>query len=197
MRLFYRGLKFIMRDVLIGLEMTEAQVSPVVDHFPCFLRTAELVQLQNGTSGSLQVRTGQVDLRSRHLTFVDHRLDVLIQIRLHAAAGACRRDTKRKIEPRKGYAHRGIERRIAAGRIEEMFMHADQSGNDSIAAQVENLGTAWDGNVGPDCANPFISDDDSLVFCRRRATSIDHANMRQYHHRRVNSHEFMHRCRQG
>src|SRR5439155_23713667 len=71
--------------------------------------------------------------------------------------------------------------------IEHVVMHADESGNDAIAVEVEDLGAR--GRIsfggGADRLNLPIRKHDGLVGYRCGTRAVNHADMLQCDHRRV------------
>ncbi len=118
-------------------------------------------------------------LRTGHAAGIDELLHVEVGVGLQAAGGARGGDAAGQIEARKAEGLLGVHGNAAARGIEEMLVHADQSGDDGGAAEVEKLRagrTAWSAAHGGDFA---MVDDDGLVLDRRRAGAIDDAHVLQ------------------
>ena len=60
-----------------------------------------------------------------------------------------------------------------------MLVHADQAGNDGVAGEIHALGRRRDVDRFPDGRDFAVVDQDGLILGRRRAGSVDDANVNQ------------------
>ena len=63
-------------------------------------------------------------------------------------------------------------------------MHSDQTGNHSLPAEVDHLGSGRDFTWEPDLA---VIDDDQLILARRSARSVDNSSVSQRNKRLIDS----------
>ena len=85
-RLFDRRLKLVARDVHVGLEGSDTLVGPVVHQLARVFGAGELVHLHEQVGlRALQIRTGDIDVRSGHQAGVDHLLQVQVGVGLDAS----------------------------------------------------------------------------------------------------------------
>ena len=61
-----------------------------------------------------------------------------------------------------------------------MVVHADETRQDGVAFEIDNLGRARDLRIGgrTNPINLSVANDDGLVFTSRRAGAVDHAYVR-------------------
>ena len=90
---------------------------------------------------ALEVRPGDDDARAGHAAGVDQPLDVEVGVRLEGAGGARGGDAGGEIEAREAEAMLDIHRDASAAGIEEMLVHADQSGDDGLAGEIDDART--------------------------------------------------------
>src|SRR5262249_4535144 len=83
-RLADGGAQFLARAVLVGLEGRGAPLRPVCDRLPGILGTGQLADLEVGNPGSVEVGTGDVEMRSGNGAALDGALQLQLGLRLDA-----------------------------------------------------------------------------------------------------------------
>src|SRR5882762_7072738 len=165
-------------EIHVRLERSDAAVGPVVDKLAGLVGTAQVMHLDEGAVGSLQVRTGNVEVRADEFAFIDRSLQVQVGIGLHAAGGSKGGYAAGEIEARRGERHlRDQQRRLVippavlvrAGDVEKMVVHAHDARHDGVPVQVNNGGPAgsWGVGAGLDGGDLAAFYDDVLIVHRR------------------------------
>ena len=145
-------------------------VGPVVHRAAEFGGAVQAVHLLCPGDVAFQVRPGEPDLGAGHEAAVDVALDLDVGVGLDAAGGAQGGDASRQIEAREAGGH--LVEDAAAGRVEEMVVHAHQAGEDGVAAQIDPL------RAGRGCRGDLAAHDvDRLVLARRGAGAVDDPDM--------------------
>src|SRR6266481_9421217 len=131
------GRKFRRRDEHVRLEIVHALIEPEVDGLSCVIRAGELLQLQGPTASAFKIGSGNVDLRARRFAPVNLLLKLQIGVRLERTGGADGRNAASKVQTWKAERHLA-EDAVAHG-IKHMVVHADETGDDTVAMQIEHL----------------------------------------------------------
>src|SRR5215470_17300795 len=135
-RLVNGGLEFAARDVHIRLEGSDAAVCPVVDELLCLLRAAQLVHLEKVAVGSLEIRSGDVDVRTRQAASIDFPTQIQIRIGLDTSRCAHGGHTIREIESGSRKSHLRCQQWLFAmvlaievwpRNIEKMVVHSHKA----------------------------------------------------------------------
>src|SRR5882757_3520528 len=192
MRVLNGHLELFGLDAHVGLEGGDALRGPVVNGAAGIIRVDESMQLRYHTEEIADVRTGDAQLRSRLFTRVDDLLQGEVRVRLHAPSGARSGNAAREIQPWSAVEHLDIERQSILAtlgtRIKEVFVHADETGDDGFAGEIQNLRVLWIGvlELGAlHAADLATLDVDALILHRGGARAVDDAHMRQHQHRRI------------
>lgn len=88
---------------------------------------------------AFEIRRRDVHLWTNDAPAVDQLLDFQIVVRLDTARCTNCRHAERQIEPRKTGSHVRVHWRIAAHRKKHVVVHADQTGQNCVAFQIEHL----------------------------------------------------------
>jgi hypothetical protein len=146
-RMVRSGFQFLGRDVHVGLERGHAFCCPVVDEPRRIVRPGELVQLRPDRRRAFEIWAGQEQFWPRNFAFVDFLLHRDVRVGLQTSGRPRRRYASGKIQPWRGVRHFAVERQQAGSsigqRIEEVLMHPDQSGEDRLAAHVQDFRAGW------------------------------------------------------
>jgi hypothetical protein len=132
-------------------------------------------------------------LRAGHAACVDHLLDVQVGVRFERARRAGGSYSAGQVQAGETHAVLDIERHTASGRIEQVLVHADQTGHHCVTRQVQarcaigNLGLG----AGAECLNAAAGDHDGLLFQRRRTRAIDDADVFQGDDGRIDRDEWL------
>ena len=111
------------------------------------------------------------------------RVDELLYFQVGVGNDAARRangcDSIREIQSREADSHVGIHRRRSSHREEHVVVHTDQTRQHCVARQIKRFRTCGHRHArsGTDRRYFAAADYDGLIFLRRGASSIDHANM--------------------
>ena len=153
MCLLDRGAEIIARNVHIRLERRHAFSGPVVDEPPGIVRPVQLVHLRETRVWSFEIRRACVDLRPGHEALVNALLHFEIGVGLEATGGTHCRDSRGKIQPRRGVGNLGDKQsglpqlsvftqlhRIGIGVI-QVIVHPHQPRNHRIPTAIEHLRT--------------------------------------------------------
>jgi hypothetical protein len=142
------------------------------------------VELRDAAEQPAEIGAGDAEFGPRGEAGVDLLFEGEIGIGLDAAGGAGGGDAAGEVEPWSAIGHLAEEEDTgvaAFGRgVEEVFMHADEAGNDGLAGEIEDLriGRVRDFERGAlDAEDLAIGDVDALIFCRRRASTVDDADV--------------------
>src|SRR4051794_18616652 len=191
-----RGGKLSAGNVHVSLKGSHAFVHPVIDRADGVIGIREFVQLGCKRSRAFEIRSSDVKLWAGDLVSIDELFESEIGVGFEAAGGAKRGDPASKIQTRETEAHFTVKRRSAGNGalsrrcwIEEVVVHADQTGNDGATGEIDCLGTRWDGSALADFPDGAIFDEHGLVDERGRAGAIDHADMLESDERRVHGDE--------
>src|ERR1700675_1351453 len=128
------GRKFRGGDEHVRLEIVHALIEPKVDGLSCVVRAGELVQLQSPSASAFKIGSGDVDLRARGFALVNLLLEFKIGVRLERTGGADGRHATSQVETWKADRHLA-EDAVTHG-IKHMVMHADETGDDTVAVQI-------------------------------------------------------------
>src|SRR5450432_168769 len=185
-----RGLQLVARDVHVCLEGRNAAVGPEVYRVPRVLSARQVRHLYEITLRAFQIRAGHVEMRSGQLAGIDVALQVQIRVSLHAAGGAHSGHAPGQIQAWRGerhlrHQHRLLELSLAvqvgSRDVEEMVVHADDSGHDCVAVKVE-YGGAWRcGHVRSlfDGEDFTVLEGEILVFHGWGGGAVDYSDVRQ------------------
>ena len=108
MGMFNRHLQLIQFDCHIGFEGRDALIGPVVHRPAGILGAAQSVQLRRQSQIVADVGAGDMQLRSGHLSRINHLLQGQIRVRLHAAGGTRGGNAARQVQPRRTVGHLAI-----------------------------------------------------------------------------------------
>ena len=134
----HRRRKFRRSNEHIRFKIVYALVEPVVHRLSRVVRPAECVHLDRETAGSFQVRSSNVNLRSRRCASIDLLLELKIRVGLKPTRGADRRHSRGKVQAWEAEPH--LSEDAVAHRIEHVVVHSDKTGNDGVTMQVKHLG---------------------------------------------------------
>ena len=180
MGLVDRGGELGRGDVHIGLGRGEAERGPVADHRPRIGGVAQRMELGDRRRRPFEIGRGEIEIGADHPPGLDLALDAEIAIGVHRSRGARGGDAAGEVERREGREHLvGDERAIGRGGAEHMLVHADQAGDDRLAAAVD-LARAGGNRHRPVRAqggDPAMIDEQGLVRPRRRAGAVDQGDM--------------------
>lgn len=86
-----------------------------------------------------------------------------------------------------------IKRHSAAGRVEQVLVHADQAGNHRVIRQVQAARGVGDSHLaaGSDGFNTPTVDHNRLILERRRAGAVNDAHVLERYHRCVHCDEWL------
>ena len=129
--------QLVSGDEVVGFEIIDSFVQPVVHHADGFIRAAQLKKLKRERSLALQIRPGYMHVGTGHLAAVDCALDLQICVRFEGTAGADCRYSGREVEPREAEPHFAKDG-VSHG-VEEMVVHSHQPGNNRVIVQIQGL----------------------------------------------------------
>ena len=104
--------------------------------------------------GTIQVRRGRVYRRARLLPVIDETLQVQIHHPVHVPARPHRRHAAGEIQPDEALAELPVDLRTR--RVIEVLVHHHETGNDSLAGEIENRRPSrrrdeWTNRRSPQC----------------------------------------------
>ena len=137
-RLVDRGGELGRRDVHIGLGRGEAERGPVAHRRARLGRVAQRMELGMRRRRAFEIGRGEIEIGADQPPRLDLPPDAEIAVGIHRAGGARGGDAAGEIERRGRSEHLvADERAVARGRAEHMLVHADQAGDDRLAAAVD------------------------------------------------------------
>ena len=193
-----RSPQFLARNVHIGLERRHPFRCPVVHRALRVLGAGQLAHLREPGRRTLQIRSRRIDRRSRHKVRIDPTLYFQISIRLHASRRPHRRYASGKVKPGtriRSFGHHQSRllqapvmhlHRIRV-RVVKVIVHPNQARNHRVPGALDRLRLLRHSHAPcrSDRFDPPVAHHDRLILARRRARSIDHTDMLQRKHRRV------------
>src|ERR1051326_6624408 len=189
-RLVDRRAELIAADRRVRLEPRHTLLRPVPHDAPCFFRVRDRVHRHRTVRRSLQIGTGDDDLRTNRLAIRDQRLDVHLLIRIDAARRANGRHAVREEEA--WVAHPpDLYPTADPRRVVHVVVQTDEPGNHRVAAEIQHLRAGRNGDAPrlADGADPVTGDEYRLVVPGGRTSAIHEPDVRQRNHWRVDGHE--------
>src|SRR5271170_291371 len=173
-------------DVHVGLVAGDALRGPVVDECAGVVGAGEVVHLDEGAVGAFEVGSGDVHVRAGEMTGVDLGAHVEVEVGLDGAGGAHGGDAGGEVHARSGEGHLGDDEGwlggavgglVGARDVVEVVVHADEAGDDGVAAEVDDCGAGGGGGFFGDAGDLAVLDEDGLVFEGGGARAVDDAGV--------------------
>ena len=143
------GLQLGAGDVHVSLVAGHALGGPVIDEVAGVVGAGEVVHLDEGAVGAFEVWSGDVGVGADEVAGVDLAVEVEVDVGLDAAGGAYGGDTGGEIHARGAEGHLGNDEGwfggavgglVGASDVVEVVVHADETGDDGVAVEVEHGG---------------------------------------------------------